>query len=174
MNSFELNKAFGALLMAVIFIMVTGMVTSFIFHNEAPETPGYVIEVAEISDAPAVKEEAVEEVDFAALLASADADKGAKVAKKCAACHTFEAGGPNKVGPNLHGVIGRGIAQIDGFKYSDAMKAFGEGKSWDAETVNTFITKPKDLVAKTSMGYAGLKKPEDRANLIGYLQSLSN
>jgi cytochrome c553 len=117
MNSFELNKAFGAFLMALIFIMGTGMVTSFIFHAGTPEKPGYVIEVADASQ-EAAPEEVVETVDFATLLASADADKGAKVAKKCASCHTFDAGGANKTGPNLHGIVGRAVASIDGFKYS--------------------------------------------------------
>ena len=173
MNSFELNKAFGALLLALIFIMVTGMVTGFIFHKADPETPGYVIEVAEASQ-DAAPEAEVEEVDFATLLASADAEKGAKVAKKCASCHTFEAGGATKTGPNLHGVVGRAVASIGDFKYSDAMTGFAEGKSWDAETLNAFITKPKDLVGKTSMSFAGLKKDSDRANLISYLQSLAN
>ncbi|PLW75814.1 c-type cytochrome [Cohaesibacter celericrescens] len=173
MNSFELNKAFGAFLMALIFIMVTGMVTSFIFHAETPEKPGYVIEVADASQ-EAAPEEVVETVDFATLLASADADKGAKVAKKCASCHTFDAGGANKTGPNLHGIVGRAVASIDGFKYSGSMTEFSEGKSWDVETLNSFLTKPKDLVEKTSMGFAGLKKDKDRADLVSYLQSLSN
>ena len=87
MNFFELNKAFGAVLMALIFIMATGMVTGFIFHHETPEKPGYVIEVADASDDAGAEEEAVEEVDFATLLASADVEKGIKVAKKCSACH---------------------------------------------------------------------------------------
>ncbi|WP_319530600.1 cytochrome c family protein [uncultured Cohaesibacter sp.] len=172
MNFFELNKAFGALLMALIFVMVTGMVTGYIFHEEAPATPGYVIEVAEAGDSAAPKE-AVEEVDFATLLASADPEKGEKVAKKCAACHTFDAGGANKTGPHLHDVFGRGIATISDFSYSDAMVAFGEGKTWDAETLNAFLTKPKDLVDGTKMAFAGLKKDGDRADLVAYLQSLT-
>ena len=174
MNFFELNKAFGAILMALIFIMVTGMVTGYIYKDEEPKVPGFEIEVAEASAGGAPKAAAEEEVDFATLLAEADAEKGEKVAKKCQSCHTFEAGGPNKVGPNLHGVVGRVIATHEGFAYSDAMKAFGEGKSWDAETINTFVTKPKDLVSGTKMAFAGLKKAKDRANLIAYLQTLSN
>lgn len=173
MNFFEINKAFGALLMALIFVMVTGMVTGFVFEDEAPATPGYVIEVADASGDAAPKEE-VEEVDFATLLASADAAKGEKVAKKCASCHTFEAGGANKTGPNLHGVVGRQIAHAADFGYSDAMVAFGEGKTWDPETLNAFLTKPKDLIDGTKMAFAGLKKDSDRADLVAYLQTLSN
>ena len=172
MNFFEFNKMAGAVLMALIFIMVTGMATGYIFSDEAPEQPGYVIEVADASGAGAAKE-AEPEVDFATLLASADAGKGERVAKKCAACHTFDSGMANKTGPHLFGVVDRAIASVDDFKYSDAMHTFGEGKVWDADTLNVYLTKPKDLVPGTAMAFAGLKKPEDRANLIGYLQTLT-
>nr|WP_321454517.1 cytochrome c family protein [uncultured Cohaesibacter sp.] len=172
MNFFEFNKIAGAILMALIFVMVTGMATGYIFNDEAPAQPGYVIEVADASGANTAKE-AEPEVDFATLLANADADKGARVAKKCVACHTFEADGGNKTGPNLHGVVDRAVASVADFKYSDAMHSFGEGKSWDPETLSTYLTKPKDLVPGTAMAFAGLKKAEDRANLIGYIKSLS-
>ncbi|SNY91841.1 cytochrome c [Cohaesibacter sp. ES.047] len=172
MNFFELNKAFGALLMALIFIMVSGMVTGFIFSADEPETPGYEIEVADAGDTAAPVEE-VEKVDFSVLLADADPSKGERVAKKCAACHTFEAGGANKTGPHLHDVVGRDIASVTDFNYSDAMKSFGEGKTWDTETLNAFLTKPRDLVDGTKMAFAGLRKDGDRADLIKYLQTLS-
>ena len=171
MNFFELNKAFGALLMALIFVMVTGMVTGFIFAEHKPKVPGYEIEVAEAGEGAEPAAEEVEEVDFATLLAEADAAKGERVAKKCASCHTFDAGGANKVGPNLHGVVDRAIASVDGAKYSDSMLEFADGKVWDVDTLNAFLTKPKDVVAKTTMAFAGLKKDKDRADLIAYLQA---
>lgn len=171
---FELNKMFGALLLSLIIIMVTGMVTSFIFSEDMPEKPGFEIAVASTDGAaPAAAAEAEEVVDFATLLASADVDKGTKVFKKCAACHTAEAGGKNKIGPNLHGIVGRQPASVDSFKYSAAMTEFAADKVWDVDTLNAFLTKPKDLVNKTSMSFAGLKKDKDRANLIGYLQTLA-
>nr|WP_319515611.1 cytochrome c family protein [uncultured Cohaesibacter sp.] len=171
MNFFEFNKMAGAVLMALIFIMVTGMATGYIFSDDAPDQPGYAIEVADGSGGGAAKEPEPE-VDFATLLASADAGKGERVAKKCAACHTFDAEMANKTGPHLFGVVNRAVASVDDFKYSDAMTAFGEGKVWDPEHLNTYLTKPKDMVPGTAMAFAGLKKPEDRANLISYLQTL--
>jgi cytochrome c len=171
MNFFEFNKIAGAVLMALIFTMVTGMATGYIFNNEAPAQPGYAIEVADASGTTPSKE-AEPEVDFATLLASADVSKGEKVAKKCAACHTFDSGAANKTGPHLFGVVDRAVATVSDFKYTDAMHSFGEGKSWDPETLNVYLTKPKDLVPGTAMAFAGLKKPEDRANLIAYLQTL--
>ncbi len=171
MNFFEFNKIVGAILMALIFVMVTGMATGYIFSDHAPEQPGYIIEVADASGDGAAKE-AEPEVDFATLLAAADAGKGERVAKKCAACHTFDADMANKTGPHLFGVFDRAIASVGEFKYSDAMHAFSEGKVWDAETLNKYLTKPKDLVPGTAMAFAGLSKAEDRANLIGYLQTL--
>jgi cytochrome c len=173
MNFFELNKVFGALLLSLIIAMVVGMVSTFIFSTDLPEKPGFEIVVASADDgAAAPVKEAEPEVDFATLLASADLAKGEKLTKKCAACHTFDQGGKNKVGPNLFGVVGRQPGGVDGFKYSAAMQAYGEGKVWDADQLNGFLTKPKDFIKKTSMSFAGFKKEKDRANMIGYLQGL--
>jgi cytochrome c len=106
--------------------------------------------------------------DIASLIASADIDAGAKVFKKCATCHTAVQGGGNKVGPNLFGVVGRKRASIAGFAYSEAMKA--KGGSWTVEDLNLWLTKPRDFVPGTKMGFAGLPKDKDRANVIAYLK----
>ena len=113
---------------------------------------------------------------IATLLASADAAAGEAVFKKCQACHTGEKGGPNKVGPNLWGVINRPIASHEGFAYSGPMKEFSQGGSvvWDYEHLDEFLMSPKTDVKGTAMGFAGLKKDGERANLIAYLRTLAD
>ena len=106
-----------------------------------------------------------------AALAAGDADKGAKIYKKCKACHTLDEGGKNKVGPNLWNIVGRGVASIDGFNYSDAMAS--RGGEWSVTALNEFLANPKAIVPGTKMVFSGVKKDGARANLIAYLQSLS-
>jgi cytochrome c len=99
---------------------------------------------------------------------AADLAKGEKVYKKCKACHTLDAGGKNKIGPNLNGVFGRVSGTMEGFKYSKAMKE--AAVTWDEKTMDQFLAKPKKMIKKTKMSFAGLKKESDRANLIAYLK----
>ena len=98
-----------------------------------------------------------------------DEKKGAKVFKKCKACHTIKEGGKNKVGPNLYGIVGRKAAQVKGYKYSKAMKA--SDVTWDEATLDKFLTKPKKMMKKTKMAFSGLKKEKQRADLIAYLKA---
>lgn len=108
----------------------------------------------------------------ASLLPQADIAKGEKVFKKCQACHTVELGGRKKTGPNLYGTVGGAVAARDGFKYSKGLT--GYGGEWTVERLDAFLTKPKAEVKGTRMSFAGLKKAKDRANLIAYLNSLSD
>jgi cytochrome c len=107
----------------------------------------------------------------APALADGDAANGEKVFRKCKACHTVDAG-VNRVGPSLFGIVDRAIATVEGYKYSDAMTAFGEGKTWTAEQLAAFLTKPKDLVPGTKMSFPGIKAETDRADLIAYLATV--
>lgn len=106
----------------------------------------------------------------AASLAEGDAVKGLKVFKKCKACHTAEEGGKNRIGPNLFGIVGKKSAQVKGYKYSKAMIA--SGLTWDEATLDNYLLKPRALVKKTKMTFAGLKKDTQRANVIAYLKTL--
>ena len=174
MDSFEFNKYAMAVLGVVFFIMGVSFLSDSIFHKVNPEQPGYLVEVddsttqAEVADAGPAYE------PISAMLASADIAKGESVAKKCSACHTFDSGGANKVGPALYGIVNRTIASVDGFGYSSALTAYGEGKTWTYEELNGFLWKPKTFVKGTSMGFAGLKKTQDRADIVAYLRSLAS
>ncbi|HUF55156.1 MAG TPA: cytochrome c family protein [Thermohalobaculum sp.] len=99
-----------------------------------------------------------------------DAEAGEKVFRKCMACHTVEEG-QNRVGPSLHGVVGRDVASVEDFSYSDAMLAWGEGKTWDAELLDTYLEDPRGVVEGTTMIFAGLKDEEDRRDVIAYLDA---
>lgn len=170
-GSLELNKVLGAVLTGGIIAVGSIVIADILYGpNQLYENAfnidmGEGTEVAEADEAPAGPE------PIAALLASADIAEGEKVAKKCAACHAFEEGGPNKVGPGLWNVVGRPVGAHDGFSYSDAVG--GHGGEWTFEELNGFLWKPKEWIPGTSMGFAGLRKPEERADLIAYLRSLS-
>ena len=174
MDSFEWNKVFGAVLAALFIVLGLNFLSEGLFSSHAPEKPGFEIAGGEVKSEGGEKKKAGAE-PINALLASADLAKGEKVAKKCAACHVFNEGGKNKVGPGLYDIVNRTIASADGFGYSGALKALGgEGKVWDYEALNAFLYKPKDYAKGTSMGFAGVKKTEDRAALVAYLRSLSS
>ena len=107
-----------------------------------------------------------------ALFASTSAAEGAKVFKKCAACHSINEGGSNKIGPALWGVLGRSVGSVPDYKYSKAMASYG--KNWSFEEMNGFLIKPKDWIKGTKMSFAGLKNAEDRAAVILYMNENTN
>ncbi len=170
MNS-HVNMAVGAFLGTVFVLMSVSIASEGIFHSEAPEKPGFAIIAEETTGEAGAGAAAEVEVDIKPLLASADASAGEAVFKKCAACHTIEKGGPNKVGPNLWGVVERPIASHEGFAYSAGMKTFAEAnKTWTYDHLSYFVEAPKKHVPGTAMGFAGVKKPDERANLIAWLR----
>lgn len=175
MDSFELNKIAGAVLIALLFLMGLGILSNALFDNPPPEVPGYVITVPEEGSPRLAQEEETEKVASIALrLAEADLDKGQKEARKCASCHSFEKGGANKTGPALYGILGRAVAERPDFAYSTAMKEFGQGKNWTYEELDRFLDSPKKVVPGTAMAFIGLTKPQERADVIAYLRSLSD
>ncbi|RUU23834.1 cytochrome c family protein [Mesorhizobium sp. M7A.T.Ca.TU.009.01.3.2] len=175
MDSNEVNKLLAGLLGTVFVVFSVGIVSDALFASPAPEKPGFAIEAAEPAEGgPAAPAAAAKPI--AELLATANVEQGAAVFKKCQACHSGEKGGPNKVGPDLWDLIDRPVAEHEGFAYSAGMKEFSKGgaEKWTYDNLNHFITSPKKLVKGTAMGFAGLPKDEDRANVIAYLRTLSD
>ena len=175
MNSY-VNMGVGALLGTVFVLMSVSIASEGIFHSGHPEKEGFAIVAEEGGAEAAGGGEAAAATPIATLLASADAAAGETVCKKRASCHTSEKGGPNKVGPNLFDIVNRPIASHEGFSYSAGMTTFSEGHKvhWDYDHLNYFLEAPKKHVAGTAMGFAGLKKEDERANLIAYLRTLSD
>lgn len=174
MNGY-INMAMGALLGTVFVLFSVSLASQGLYYSEAPEKPGYIIEGEEVASTEGAKEEAPA-VPIAELMAKADPAKGEQLFKKCASCHSAAAADGNKVGPNLNGVVGRPIAHVENFGYSAAMKAFAEGgkQVWDFEHLNQFLTAPKKYIKGTSMGFAGDKKDQERADIIAYLNQQSD
>jgi cytochrome c len=173
MDSFELNKILGAVLGTCLGVMSLNLAAGAVFAPAKMAKPGYEIVVPEAAAPGAGPAEAAPpEKPLAELLASASIQKGENSAKKCAACHTFAKDGKNGVGPDLWAVVGRARAHAPNFNYSAAMKA--AGGNWTLEELNHFITNPKAAVPGTAMTFAGLPRATERADLLAYLNSLSD
>lgn len=175
-NTTTITKAAGAVLGAFLFFLLGNWASGALFSvgGTAHGAEG-AEEVAMMTDKPggllddgATETAATEEAAPAVVLGAGDVAAGEKVFGKCKACHKVD--GSNATGPHLDGVVGRAVASVEGFAYSDAM--IGHGGEWTLEQLDAYLTKPKDYIPGNKMSFAGLPKPEDRNNVITYLQSL--
>lgn len=168
LDTMTFTKVMGALCGALLILLLGKWAAEELYHvgggHGGDHAQGYVI------DTGAEEEVAEEEtVDFATLLASADAEKGAKVFGKCRACHKLE-DGANSTGPHLFNLVGRDVGSVDGFGYSGSLVAVAD--VWSAENLDGFLENPKSYAPGTKMSFSGLKKETDRANLIAYLETI--
>ena len=173
MDSFEINKIVAAILMVALLIIGISKISDMVFHVEKPKTPGYVVEVEQVSSSSISEvKPADEKVDITALLAIGEISHGEKVFKKCAACHSIVKGGKNNIGPALYNVVGRKVGVVSDYKYSKALS--GYEKEWTFEELNGYLIKPAKWIKGTKMAFAGLRKGKDRASVIKYLNQNSD
>lgn len=171
MDKWLINMTAGATLSALLVIFGANTFFDLIYPKGGGPEPEPEHAAADNGGSGGEPVAAEPETPFPVLLSAASVDRGQKEAKKCAACHTFDEGGPNKIGPNLNGVVGRKVASHEGFAYSQSMIDFGG--EWTYERLDCFIHDPKKCVAGTKMSFAGVKKDSARADLVVYLKSIS-
>ena len=173
MHAAEFNRTAFAILGSILFAMLLVAFTNLVFSPIIPKVPGYILPGASTEPAVAAAQpEAPKEEPLPALLAKADVKKGQADAKVCFTCHNFEKGGGAKIGPDLWDVVGRPIASVAGFSYSDSLKSI-KG-DWTFEDLNHWIGNPKGMAAGTKMAFPGEKDGQKRADILAYLQTLSD
>ena len=173
MDSFELNKIIAAILMVALLVIGLGKIADGVFHVKKPKNPGYQVEVeSQLISNTSQETDIVEKTDITTIMALGDVVSGEKIFKKCAACHSIDKGGKNKIGPALYNVVGRAVGGVDDYKYSKTLASYG--KEWTFDELNGFLTKPSSYLKGTKMSYAGLRKEKDRASVIKYLNQNSD
>jgi len=172
MDSFEWNKIIGSVLGCLLFIVAVNLISEMIYSAPPPAKPGYVVPgvIASTGSAEAATTAVAGEAmpDFATAIPMANSMNGAMIAERCAACHDWTKGGPNKIGPNLFGVVGRPRASHPGFDYSPAMKA--KGGNWSYADLFQFLKQPQVFIPGTKMTFGGLPRPQDRLDVIAFLR----
>ena len=168
MNSFEINKIIAAVLVTILVVFGIGKISDVIFDKDTTNVVAYKVEVQtkEVSSAETVS------LDMASFLSLGDVEHGKKVFKKCAACHSINKGGKNKIGPALWSVMQRKSGELSDYKYSKALLDYE--KQWNFEELNGFLLKPATWIKGNKMGFAGLKDDKDRASVILYLNDSSD
>jgi cytochrome c2 len=178
MDSFEINKILGAFLGVIAFVVALGIFSEALFDQEEPKKPGFSVAAASpnAGGGEGSSQQAVAEEDppVEKVLASADAVKGENVFKACAACHNIDKDGPNRVGPNLYGIVGGPKVHKSDFNYSKGMQDAAAKGPWDYKALYEFLKNPKGYVPGTAMAFPGLRKAKDRADVIAYLRSKSD
>jgi cytochrome c len=171
MDHVNVNRVSLSALGAVLFVMLLTAFSNLVMSPRSPAVPGFALPSG-VASAPAAEAKAAPEVPLSVLLAKADAKKGEHDAKVCETCHNFKEGGGAKIGPDLWGVVGRKAASVAGFSYSDSLK--GMGGDWSYEQLNKWIADPKAMASGTKMTFPGEKDPQRRADILAYLQTLSD
>jgi cytochrome c len=173
MDSFEWNKIAGAVLGTLLFVLVLNIVIGIVFEVPEPAKPGYIVAGVPAANTAASTAPVAEALpDWGTELPKANVAQGEKVAERCQQCHDLTKGGPNKIGPNLWGVVERARASHPGFDYSSAMSS--KHDPWTYDNLFTYLKAPAVVVPGTKMTFAGLPSAEDRINLIAYLRTLAD
>jgi len=172
MDHVNVNRVSLTALGAVLFVMLLTAFSNLVLSPRIPKTPGFALPTSAPATEAAAGPAAPEAQPLPALLAKADAKKGEQIAKVCQTCHNFEKGAGPKIGPPLWGVVGRPIASVPGFAYSDSLKSVGG--NWTFEALNAMVTNPKKEAPGTKMTFPGEQDPQRRADILAYLQTLSD
>jgi cytochrome c len=172
MDHVNVNRVSLSALGAVLFVMLLTAFSNLVMSPRTPKVPGFALPAGAPATATAAAPAAAPEEPLPALLAKADAKKGQQDAKVCETCHNFQQGGGAKIGPDLWDAVGRKVASVPGFAYSDALK--GVSGDWSYEVLNKWITDPKAMAPGTKMTFPGEKDPHRRADILAYLQTLSD
>ena len=172
LDSFEFNKIAAAVIAGLLLYVTVDIVAESLFHVEELEKSAYVVEGLEATEATTVEVVVDEGPSLSELMVTASADRGARVFRRCQACHTDASGAAHKVGPNLWGIMGAGRGAIADFGYSAALQSVGG--DWSFENMDAYLASPAKAIPGNKMSFAGLRKENERADVMAYMNSKSD